>query len=114
MERLLISLCGGVVLPLFLLALNFPATVIFGPGPHSLLLYSIGWPYFIWDPVFPPQPCNSCINLKAIIASVITDFVAYSLLTYLMQRPIEYLWRKWGLPMYERRSIDYTKIFSSE
>ena len=114
MKRLLISICGGLLLPLFLLVLLFPVGVIFGQTAMFLFAETVFWPFSIWLPVFPPPKCVSCnTSLEAIIASVITDFVAYALLTYLLQRPIEYMWRKWGLPMYERRSIDYTKIFSS-
>ena len=70
LKRLLVSLCGGLLIPVFLFA-TFP--------------YSVTWPLFFWESVFP-SGCESCgPSVGAIAASIATDFIFYSSLTHLIQ-----------------------------
>ena len=101
MRRLLISICGGIFIPLSLFA--FTATVgetleydMEMEWAVNLLLYSFAGPLKIWDRTFPPPPsCPSCgPTTAALLATVITVFIFYSLLTYVVQVMIERLRRR--------------------
>lgn len=106
MKRLLISFAGGLVLPLvFFAAVNFLAVYLEiglkGGWPTIVLAHALFWPIFLWEPIFPQPPsCQSCGPTNAaLVAAVITCFVFYSALTYVIQRVISPLW----LRFYDRR-----------
>ena len=89
MKRLLISICGGLSIPLVL----FVAAATLLPLLQQLdmewaarfLFDTFMWPLRIWAPIFP-NPCESCgPSDAAIIATIITDFLLYSSLTHLIQ-----------------------------
>ena len=89
MKRLLISIGGGLLIPILLFAL----LPLVGPllqmaGAEwalNLLMHSFLGPLKIWMPIFP-NSCPSCGPTdEAIIATIITDFLFYSLLTHLVQ-----------------------------
>jgi hypothetical protein len=99
-ERLFLSLVGGILIP-FVLMLS---TSLVGESFDELgkewvvdgLMYSFVGPLKIWARVFPPPPsCSSCGPTNAaIIATIVTDFLFYSLLTDLLQIMIEKIQRK--------------------
>ena len=87
MRRLVLSIAGGIVLPVFLYLLY----VLVGLAYLGLqlpwlewlvvtLFYLVFWPLIIWDNIFPAPP-----TAPALIATAITVFVFWSLLTYLLQ-----------------------------
>jgi len=93
-RRLLISFAGGIAIPILLLAL----TALVGEQLEEwkmewaikLLFFSFSGPLTIWERVFPPPPCESCGPTRAaLIATIITVFVIYASLTYLVRMIIE-------------------------
>jgi hypothetical protein len=70
-ERLIKSLAGGVIATLF-----------------SVLFPLLAWPLLIFDPLFPPQcPPEALLCLwsdEALAATLATEVLIYSLLTYLV------------------------------
>ena len=101
MRRLLISVSGGVFIPLLLFA--FAMMMVeriernWGMGwLANLLMFSIVGPMAIWERVFPHLPaCLSCGPTDtAIMATIVTVFLFYSVLTFSIQLVIERLRRK--------------------
>jgi len=96
MRRLLISISGGVFIPLLLFALSM---MMVERLEHNwemgwlaiLLMFSIVGPMVIWERVFPHLPaCPSCAPTDtAIVATIVTVFLFYSLLTFSIQLVIE-------------------------
>ena len=97
---LLISFSGGVLIPLLL----FAAAMMLGESLEhrwglgwlaNLLMFSIVGPMVIWERVFPHSPsCPSCGPTDtAIVATIVTVFLFYSISTYLIQVLIERLRR---------------------
>jgi len=93
-RRLLISVGGGISIPILLLAL----TSLVGEElerravewPIDLLFFSFMGPLKIWERVFPPPPCDSCgPTTAALIATIVTVFVIYASFTYLVRLLIE-------------------------
>jgi len=94
MRRLLISFAGGITIPIVLLAL----TSLVGEQleqrgmewPVDLLFLSFMGPLRIWERVFPPPPCDSCgPTTAALAATILSDFVIYASLTYVVRLIIE-------------------------
>jgi len=95
MKRLFVAFLGGTFIPLSL----FFITAIVGEFLEdrigmewavNLLIYSFMGPLEIWTRVFPPPAsCGSCGPTRvAVGAAVITIFLFYFLLTYLIQMVI--------------------------
>jgi hypothetical protein len=92
MKRLLISISGGAFIPLLLFAFTM---MMVERLEHSwgmawlanLLMFSFVGPMVIWERVFPHQaPCPSCGPTDtAIAATIVTVFLFYFVLTYLIQ-----------------------------
>ena len=111
MRRLLISIGGGIFIPLLL----FAFTMMVGESLEydlgmgwlaNLLMFSFVGPMVIWERVFPAPPsCPSCGPTDAaIIGTIVTVFMFYFLLTYLIQMAMERLWRKDAGTLSERRA----------
>jgi hypothetical protein len=67
-ERIRQSLAGGVLLTLC-----------------TLLLPILAWPILIFDKLFPdecPPEALICLSVKAIVATLVTEFILYTFLTY--------------------------------
>ncbi len=101
MRRLLISITGGIFIPLFLFAFTMMAVESlehdWGLGwLANLLMFSFVGPMVIWERVFPHLPsCPSCGPTdKAIVATIVTVFLFYSVSTYLIQVLIKRLRRR--------------------
>ena len=110
MRRLFIPISGGVFIPLLL----FAFTMMVGESLEhdwglgwlaNILMFSLVGPMVIWERVFPPPPsCPSCGPTDtAIVATIVTVFLFYFLLTYLIQMAIERLRRKGVRGLSERR-----------
>jgi len=92
MRRLFISITGGIFIPLVLFGF---AMMLVEPLEHkwglgwmaNLLMFSFVGPVAIWERVFPHlTPCPSCGPTdRAIVATIITVFLFYAVLTYLIQ-----------------------------
>jgi hypothetical protein len=66
--------------------------------------YTFAWPLEVWEPIFP-NPCESCGPTdEAIAATIATDFIFYSLLTYLIQLILGRPRREHQPPLSERRA----------
>ena len=111
MRRLLISIGGGIFIPLLL----FAFTSMVGESLEyrfgmkwfaNLLIFSFVGPMVIWARVFPPPPsCPSCGPTDAaIIATIVSVFLFYFLLTYFVQMAIERLRRKGKVRLSERHA----------
>jgi len=99
MRRMLISVAGGLGLPIafyniadslgaYLYRLQMKTTA-------KAVVYAFGWPLILWDWVFGRRAdCSSCVNPYAMVAAVVTYFVFFALLTYLAQVVIEKLWAR--------------------
>ena len=101
MRGLLISVSGGVLIPLFLFAFTMMAGESLehdrGLGwLTNLLMFSFVGPMLLWERVFPHlPPCPSCGPTDAaVVATILTDFLFYSTLTYLIRVVIERLRRR--------------------
>ncbi len=98
MKRLLISIGGGLLIPVLLLA--FAALVwellemVGMRWAVELLFYTFLWPLKIWTTVFPHSFSSCGPTEEAIIATIITDFLFYSSLTHLVQMIIARIRRK--------------------
>jgi len=101
MRGLLISITGGIFIPLLL----FATTMMLGESLEhdwglgwlaNLLMFSLVGPMAIWERVFPHSPsCPSCGPTdKAIVATIVTVFLFYSVSTYLIKVAIERLRRR--------------------
>ncbi len=91
MRRLLVSITGGILIPISLFAL----TMMLGESLEhrwglgwlaNLLMFSFVGPMAIWERVFPHSPsCPSCGPTDtAIVATLVTVFLFYSVATYLI------------------------------
>jgi hypothetical protein len=100
LQALLISFSGGALIPLLL----FAAAMMLGESLEhrwglgwlaNLLMFSIVGPMVIWERIFPHSPsCPSCGPTDtAIVATIVTVFLFYSISTYLIQVLIERLRR---------------------
>jgi hypothetical protein len=117
MRRLLISIAGGLILPLgfYTLIESVGGYLEFEMNMEStarVLAYAFLWPLLLWSWVFPPPPsCPSCGPTDAaLVAAVITYFIFYSALTYLVQFLFANLWarvraRKKARLLYESRAV---------
>jgi hypothetical protein len=92
MRRLLISVTGGIFIPLLLFAFTMMMVERieqkWGMGwLANALMFSVVGPMAIWERVFPPPPsCLSCGPTEtAIFATIVTVFLFYAVLTYLIQ-----------------------------
>jgi hypothetical protein len=93
-RRILISVAGGIFIPILLLAFT---SLVGGELDRrgmewavDLLFFSFMGPLKIWERVFPPPPCDSCgPTTAALIATIVTVFVIYASLTYLVGVIIE-------------------------
>jgi hypothetical protein len=90
-RRLLISLAGGLLIPVVLFwLLNYVLIVLFESG-HERSGHTVGfaflWPLFLADRIFPQPPsCSSCGPTDAsLVTAIIVYFVFYSALTYIIQ-----------------------------
>lgn len=98
---LLISVTGGIFIPLLLFAI---AMMLGESLEHdrglgwlvNLLMFSLVGPMVIWERVFPHSPpCPSCGPTDtAIVATILTVFLFYSILTYLIKVVIHRLRRR--------------------
>ena len=92
MRRLLISISGGVFIPLVLFAFTMMAGESLehdrGMGwLANALMFSFVGPMALWERVFPHSPsCPSCGPTdSAIVTTIVTDFLFYSVSVYLIQ-----------------------------
>jgi len=101
MRGLLISITGGVFIPLLL----FAFTMMLGESLEhdwglewlaNILIFSFVGPMAIWERVFPQlSSCPSCGPTDtAIVATIMTVFLFYSISTYLIQMVIKRLRRR--------------------
>jgi hypothetical protein len=92
LRALLISFSGGVLIPLLL----FATAMMLGESLEhrwghgwlaNLLMFSVVGPMVIWERVFPHSPsCPSCGPTDtAMVATIVTVFLFYSISTYLIQ-----------------------------
>ncbi|HEV2802338.1 MAG TPA: hypothetical protein VGW12_17835 [Pyrinomonadaceae bacterium] len=77
MTRLSQSVLGGVFIPFFIMFLISMTDT--GGSEHPLIksrsfVYILSWPFALWEQLLPP--------FEAFLATVFTNFVIYSLLTY--------------------------------
>src|SRR5687767_12144512 len=96
---LLVSVTGGVLIPLFLFAFTMMSADTLehklGLGwLVNILMLSFLAPMAIWEWVFPRlPPCPSCGPTDtAIVATIATVFVFYAVATYLILMVISRLW----------------------
>ncbi|HKB66847.1 MAG TPA: hypothetical protein VKC61_13405 [Pyrinomonadaceae bacterium] len=94
MRRLLISGAGGISIPILLLAFtSLVGEELERRGMErtiDLLFFSFMGPLRIWERVFPPPPCESCgPTPAALVATILTVFVIYASLTYVVTVIIE-------------------------
>jgi hypothetical protein len=92
MRRLLISISSGVFIPLVLFAFTMMAGESLEHDRDmgwlaNALMFSFVGPMALWERVFPhPPSCSSCGPTdSAIIATIVTDFLFYSVSVYLIQ-----------------------------
>ena len=101
MRALLISFSGGVLVP----SLLFAAAMILGESLEhrfglgwlaNLLMFSVLGAMVIWERVFPHSPaCPSCGPTDtAVVATIATVFLFYSISTYFIQVLIGQLRRR--------------------
>jgi hypothetical protein len=98
MRRLLIAITGGILIPLFL----FGFTMMIAESLEhrwglgwlaNLLMFLIVGPMAIWERVFPS--CPSCgLADTAIVATIVTVFLFYSITAYLVHMVIGKLRRR--------------------
>ena len=107
MRKLLISITGGVFIPLLL----FGFTMMTAESLEhkwgwlvNLVMFSFVGPMAVWERVFPHlPPCPSCGTTdKAIVATIVTVFLFYSVFTYLIQLVIGKLRRR-NVPLQSER-----------
>jgi hypothetical protein len=98
MRRLFISISGGLLIPLLLFAFTMMMAERlerdWGLGwLANLVAFLCVGPMAIWERVFPHSPsCPSCGPTDtAIAASIVTVFLFYAGLTYLIQVVVEKL-----------------------
>lgn len=101
MRGLLISISGGIFIPLLLFAFSMMVGESlehdWGLGwLTNLLIFSFVGPMVIWERVSPHLPsCPSCGPTDtAIVATIVTVFLFYSVSTYLIKVAIERLRRR--------------------
>ena len=87
MRRLLISIAGGIVIPLLLLLFFIVGASLIGMTELDWMLKPlfnlIWWPFAVWEPFFP-SACGSCgPSIEAVAVNIATQFVVYTLLTYI-------------------------------
>lgn len=90
-KRILLSMVGGIVIPLAALA-GIAITIKISERKLESLFYIffwvIGWPRILTAPVTPKSddtsPTAMNIRLLMLIATPVLDFLAYALLTYLL------------------------------
>jgi hypothetical protein len=108
-RRLLTSVGGGIAIPILLLAF----TALVGEELDrrgidwavDLLVFSFTGPLKIWERVFPPPPCESCgPTTAALVATIVTIFVIYASLTYLVRVIIERSRSRPASPLSEMRA----------
>ena len=110
MRRVLISLSGGIFFPLVLLGFtSFIGEKLDRRGMEwvvDILFSSFTVPLKIWERAFPaPVACPSCgPTAAALIATIVTVFIAYSLLTYLIQVIVVRFPRRNNRPLSETRA----------
>jgi hypothetical protein len=108
-RRLLISVGGGISVPILLLAFtSLVGEELDRRGMEwavDLLFFSLMGPLKIWKRVFPPPPCESCgPTTAALIATIVTVFVIYASLTYVVRVIIERSRSRNARPLSETRA----------
>lgn len=88
MRTLWVPIAGGICIPLFLFALvSFAGDAMehrWGmPWLANALRLAVVGPMAMWEKVFPPLPTGP--TDKAIAATIVTVFLLYALLTYVIQ-----------------------------
>lgn len=110
MRGFLISIAGGIFIPLFLFAFALMAGESlehWGLGwLANLLMFAIVGPMAIWERVFPHAlACPSCGPTDtAIVATLVTVFLFYSISTYIITVVIQRLRHRDVRPSFERRA----------
>ena len=94
MKRILKSLVGGIAIPVLYLLLVFFVLAVIGIITHNppgnsrlwwLLFLPLEWSGHIYNRLFPSEPVAVYgPRGEVILASMITNFVVYSLLTYMV------------------------------
>lgn len=87
MKRLTLSAAGGIALMLIIVALLTAAN--HHSWPQAVFFWMLAFPGFIFYPLFPPHPKPNDLfpgfpTGEAMTATLIFDFVFYSLLVYLI------------------------------
>lgn len=83
MKRLLLSLCGGILIPFSLAALRTKMDDWERLG--EFLREALWWPLILWKRLTKPD-CDFCLPLDGLIVSVIYNVLLFSLLTYAFLR----------------------------
>lgn len=98
MRRFLVAITGGILIPLFLFGFTMMTAEYLEHDwglewLANLLTFSFVGPMVIWERVFPS--CPSCGPADtAIVATIVTVFLFYFVLTYLIQMVIGRLRRR--------------------
>ena len=106
--RLLISLAGGLILPLVLLwLLSAVAEKLLDAGYERAVFsgaIAFFWPLQVAIRIFPPLPhCQSCGPTDAaLITAIIIYFVFYAVVTYIIQILVARLWNRFRNPSQTR------------
>lgn len=91
-KRLLLALAGGLLMPTLLLGLAVFLMEVLNAGRlewlADLCFVVVAWPLKIYSQLFPPHAgCIGCsFTDAAMILTAVTDWIVYSLLTYVVLR----------------------------
>jgi hypothetical protein len=90
-KRILLSMLGGVVIPLAAIAgmaISLKISEGRSESLFSIFFWLVGWPRILTAPITPKSDDTSStamnIRLVMLIAVPVLDFLAYTLLTYLL------------------------------
>ena len=110
-RRITVSFAGGILLPLGLFSLDAYVTVCLLSrnlnNPFGKLLFVVVfWPQYIWERIFPRvPPCSSCgPSDAALFGTVITIFLFWFAITYVLQMFLERRWAKRTRRLIERNA----------
>ena len=92
MKRILLSLAGGIIIPILLVSLAWLLLDIFdmqGPGWFGELLFTpITWPLTLLGPFFPksdnPAPYTPMARITLFLLAMLLNILLYSSLTYIV------------------------------